>query len=218
MQGKIFGIGFQKTGTTSLRDALDLSVVAPQNGDQRPGRGILYPVAQYGQRILDGYDAAEDTPWYKIFRELDVHFPGSKFILTEREPESWYRSVARHIGNLRSATHEWVYGRGKGLPKDDKENTLRVYNTHSEAVREYFKDRPEDLLILDFTQGEGWEKLCTFLGKDIPQDPFPHRNNSAAPKKKKSALAKQFKHSRQQFKSSLKIAFIDLMGWWPKEK
>ncbi|HAA14210.1 MAG TPA: hypothetical protein DCE41_21955 [Cytophagales bacterium] len=217
MQGKIFGVGFQKTGTTSLRDALTILGYRVKDTTPRALMPILRGNYRKIERILEEYDAAEDTPWYKIYRELDEHFPGSKFILTEREPESWYRSVARHIGNLRSATHEWVYGRHKGLPKDDKENTLRVYNTHNKEVREYFKDRPNDLLILDFTQGEGWEKLCTFLGKDIPKAPFPHRNNSATTKKKKSALAQKFKHTRQQLKSTIKIALIDLMGWWPKE-
>ena len=51
--------------------------------------------------------------------------------------------------------HEWIYGLGKGLPKDDKANTIRVFNAHNAAVMEHFKDRPDDLLVVDLTAGAG---------------------------------------------------------------
>lgn len=63
------------------------------------------------------------------------------------------------MGDLRSVQDEWIYGRGKGLPKEDKQNAIDVYNRHNEEVKNFFKDRPNDLLILNFKKGDQWEKL-----------------------------------------------------------
>lgn len=168
--------------------------------------------------MIAPYDALEDTPWYMIYRELDQRLPGSKFILTIRDEDSWYRSVSRHIGDLRSAHHEWIYGRGKGLPKDDRDNTIRVYRNHNREVLEYFEDRPNDLLVLDFTKGDGWEKLCAFLEKPIPAVPFPHYNkvNHEAPPAR--PFWKRAKRFRRRIKQHLIIRYIDWMGYWKSGK
>lgn len=165
-------------------------------------------------RLIKDYDAVEDTPWYMIYRELDKLIPNSKFILTVRDEEEWYQSVKRHIGDLRSANHEWIYGRGKGLPKEDKENTIAVYQKHNEEVKAYFKNRPDDLLVLDFTKGDQWEKLCAFLNREIPDAPFPHANNSKKAKPEKSELSKKWRFYRKQMKSNFKMKYLDVMGYW----
>ncbi|MDA3821118.1 MAG: hypothetical protein PF450_00700, partial [Bacteroidales bacterium] len=152
MNGKIIGVGFQKTGTSTLREALKILGYSVKDTTPRALIPILRGNYKKVLRILKNYDALEDTPWYKIYKELDELIPGSKFILTIRDEESWYTSVSKHIGDLRAAHHEWIYGRGKGLPKDDKDNTVAVYRNHTIEVIEYFKERPEDFLILDFTQ------------------------------------------------------------------
>ena len=54
-------------------------------------------------------------------------------------------------------------------PKDDKKNTIDVYSKHNKEVIEYFENRPNDLLVLDFTKGDSWEKICPFLNKEIPK-------------------------------------------------
>jgi hypothetical protein len=48
-----------------------------------------------------------------------------------------------------------------------------VVETHQRNVLWYFQDRPSDLLMFDLCGGDGWEKLCSFLGKPIPDQPFP---------------------------------------------
>jgi hypothetical protein len=219
MQGKIIGVGFQKTGTSSLRDALRILGYRVKDTTSRALIPILRNDDDKLLRIIENYDAMEDTPWYIIYKKLDRLLPGSKFILTLREEESWYKSVARHIGDLPSAHHEFVYGRGKSLPKYHKENTLKVYRKHIAGVREYFKDRPEDLLEIDFTKGEGWEKLCQFLGKDIPMAPFPHANDSRKNKATKDeSLNRKFKMHRQKVKNRMKMKYIDWMGLWPEDQ
>jgi hypothetical protein len=214
MKGKIIGVGFQKTGTSTLREALKILGYSVKDTTPRALIPILRGNYIKVLRILKNYDALEDTPWYKIYKELDELIPGSKFILTIRDEESWYTSVSKHIGDLRAAHHEWIYGRGKGLPKEDKENTIAVYKNHIVEVKEYFKERPEDFLILDFTRGDKWEKLCGFLGKDIPADSFPHYNKTSEVEKRKYGMKQNIRKSRQRFKNKLKILYIDVMGWW----
>lgn len=214
MKGKIIGVGFQKTGTSTLRDALKILNYSVKDTTTRALIPILKNDYKKVLKIIDKFDAIEDTPWYIIYKELDKLLPGSKFILTIRDEQSWYKSVSRHIGNLRSAHHEWIYGKGKGLPKDYKENTINVYNNHNKEVVEYFKNRPNDLLIIDFTKGDRWDKLCKFLDKDIPKELFPHSNNSKINKLKKNVILAKFKFNRKKFRQYLKINYISLRGWW----
>lgn len=214
MSGKIIGVGFQKTGTSTLREALKILGYTVKDTTPRALIPILRGNYKKVLGIIKNYDALEDTPWYFIYKELDKKIPGSKFILTIRDPESWYSSVSRHIGNLRAAHHEWIYGRGKGLPKDDKQHSIAVYNKHNNEVLDYFKERTGDLLILDFTKGDGWEKLCKFLGKEMPEVEFPHYNRSAESASGNIPFRKRFRKWRQQTKNYLKIWFIDLIRLW----
>ncbi len=212
MKGKIIGVGFQKTGTSSLREALKILGYTVKDTSTRPLIPILRGNYKKVLRMIRDYDAVEDTPWYMIYKELDQLIPGSKFILTIRDEESWYKSVSKHIGDLRSPQHEWIYGKGKGLPKDDKENTLRVYNNHNKEGLEYFKDRPNDLLVLDFTKGDKWEKLCEFLNKDIPDVPFPHANKSRTTPIPELKPKDKFKIFRKRFRNTLKMKYMEVMG------
>jgi hypothetical protein len=216
MTGKIIGIGFQKTGTSTLREALKILGYRVKDTTPRALIPILRGNYNRIRRILAGYDAMEDTPWYMIYKELDHLFPGSKFILTIRDEESWYTSVSKHIGDLRAAHHEWIYGRGKGLVKDHRQNAIDVYRRHNGEVRAYFKDRTDDLLVIDFTKGEKWEPLCRFLNKEVPALPFPHYNRTSDAEKCRNGIRYAFRKLRHRLKNSAKIGFIDLMDWWEK--
>lgn len=213
MDGKIIGVGFQKTGTSTLREALRILGYKVKDTTPRALIPILRGNFKKVLRIIKDYDALEDTPWYIIYKELDARIPGSKFILTIRDSESWYTSVSKHIGDLKAAHHEWIYGRGKGLPKDDKQNTISVYDRHNSEVREYFKDRPDDFLEIDFTKGEGWEKLCSFLNVDIPDLPFPHYNKTSEVDLRKNTRQSRSRKLRHRIKNNLKIWYIRIMGW-----
>ena len=213
-KGLIIGVGFQKTGTSSLREALKVLDFRVKDTTTRALVPILKNDYSSILRMLKNFDAVEDTPWYMIYKELDKLIPNSKFILTIRDEESWYLSVKKHIGNLRSANHEWIYGRGKGLPKDDKKNTIDVYSKHNKEVIEYFENRPNDLLVLDFTKGDSWGKICPFLNKEIPKTPFPHYNKTSKNKRKNEMS--RFRFWRKQIKNDIRIRYIDLLGLWDK--
>lgn len=216
MKGKIIGVGFQKTGTSSLREALRILGYRVKDTSSRPLIPILKGDFKKVLRMIRDYDALEDTPWFMIYKELDKRIPGSKFILTLRDEDPWYKSVSRHIGQLRNPSHEWIYGRGKGLPMEDEPNTIRIFKNHNHEVLDYFKDRPDDLLVVDFTKGAGWEQLCTFLGKEIPDEPFPHANKWQDKKSKQPFYGqkKNFKFYRKQVRHYCKIKYIDWKGYW----
>jgi hypothetical protein len=51
-----------------------------------------------------------------------------------------------------------------------------AYDRHHQDVLGYFRGREGDLLVLNICAGEGWERLSPFLGREVPQDPFPWEN------------------------------------------
>ena len=111
-QPKVFCIGFHKTGTTSLGDALTtlgyrVTGLAGKN-DPEIGNHVL----DMARRLVGEFDAFQDNPWPILYRELDAMCPGSKFILTLRDPEPWIRSQVRHFGRSETPMRRWIYGVG----------------------------------------------------------------------------------------------------------
>lgn len=66
--------------------------------------------------------------------------------------------------------------KSKYFPVGNEYHLLGTYLLHNKEVRDYFKDRPDDFLEVNWENGDGWELLCDFLGKEIPDRPFPHAN------------------------------------------
>ena len=173
---KIFGIGYHKTGTTSLASALKrlgYRVTGP-NGVDNPR--IAEEALRLALALAPEYDAFQDNPWPLLYRELDARFPGSRFILTLRPTDEWIASVVKHFGEEETPMRAWIYGHGS--PAGHEAAYVERYERHNREVVEYFASRPGDLLVLRITEGEGWEQLCPFLGRPIPKTPFPHRNRS----------------------------------------
>jgi hypothetical protein len=176
---KVFGIGFHKTGTKSLAAALHLlgyRVTGP-NGTRNPH--IRRDVHAMAWRLVEEYDAFQDNPWPVLYQDLDRRYPGSKFVLTRRPVESWLRSVVDHFGTQSTPMREWIYG--VGFPRGHETRYVSRYERHNQEVLEYFRDRPQDLLVLQITEGDGWERLCPFLGHEAPAREFPHLNAHERP-------------------------------------
>lgn len=184
MMGKVFCIGFHKTGTTSLGSALSrlgYRVTGP-NGVHDPN--IATNVYVMARKLVQKYDAFQDNPWPVIFREMDAEWPGSKFILTWRDPEKWIRSQVEHFGSQCTPMREWIYG--VGCPKGNEDIYVQRYERHNVDVIEYFRDRPSDLLVLDIDKNElNWERICDFLGLEIPDASFPVKNTASGRTKNK---------------------------------
>ena len=180
---RIFGIGMHKTGSTSLWRALViLGYEATHWTNPRCARTIFEELRLSGKSLaLEKFDAIVDFPIGLLYQELDRSYPGSKFILTVRDENQWLRSVQDHWSYEKNPwrkdwdsdcfthrLHTEVYGR----KMFDPAVMLERYRRHNAEVREYFKDRPDDLLVMK----SGWEPLCGFLGRTIPSIPYPFEN------------------------------------------
>lgn len=203
---KIFVIGRNKTGTTSLRRAFEM--LGFPTGDQRTAEW-LYHRDYFGGRfdaILRYCHTAQvfqDVPFScpGTFRYLDAAFPGSRFILTVRDsPEQWHQSLVRfhsrkfgRDGRIPTAEdlHQARYCRKgfayntvrlHGTPDDDPYNPdvmMAHYRRHNRDVTEYFRERPKDLLVLNLAESGAYQRFLAFLG--LPDDPagdFPWENRS----------------------------------------
>ncbi len=176
MKQKVFCIGFHKTGTTSLSQALNtlgFRVTGP-NGVDDPDIGKN--VYEMAYALVERFDAFQDNPWPIIFKEIDTKYPGSKFILLLRDSDSWIRSQVRHFGSKQTPMRRWIYG--AGCPKGHEATYVRRFEAHNREVLEYFRNRSDDLLVMNLGEGDGWEKLCPFLGEQLPALPFPHANQA----------------------------------------
>ena len=119
------------------------------------------------------YEAFEDYPWMYCFEKCDHWFPGSRFILTVRDPDKVAESDVKMYRKNKVSEHL--------IPPKSK--FISRYTRHHESVTSYFKDR-DDLLIINVTEREGWPKVCKFLGKPIPDQAFPHLNKGASSKRR----------------------------------
>lgn len=175
---KVFCIGMHKTGTTSMGAALKYLGYKVMSNWGMYSSDIENQVLYVAQECLHRFDAFEDHPWAFIYPYLDGKCPDGKFILTIRDTESWYASVLHFFGTRTTPMRRWIYGDNAGSPVDNKDVYVERFERHEQEVRDYFKDRPSDLLIMDLSEGQCWEKMCAFLNTSVPSVPFPHANKS----------------------------------------
>lgn len=184
---KVFGIGLSRTATTSLHKALGILGLRSFHWAFRPGNRIL--------RLEDAYfcDALTDINAAFCFETLARMFPNAKFIYTTRPLDTWEKSITRHYGVqtpgqlkkrmrktpvtdtpapgalkhdvLYHAIHDGLYT-GHASWKD-------AYIAHEKAVKRFFGDSPQLMEFDIFRRGHGWNELCGFLGKPVPQTPYP---------------------------------------------
>lgn len=206
---KIFGIGANKTGTTSLTKAMvELGYTV---GNQKIAQTrLIRPWSKRNfKEIIDYCKTAEffqDQPFSLQFTyvALDQAFPNSKFILTVRDnPEQWYDSLigymARKYGkDGRIPTKLDLMEADDGIKKGnlwetacllrkveetniyDKGSLIAAYQTRNAGIIEYFRHRPDDLLILNVSEKNAYKKLYKFLGKTTNKKNFPHLNKTSA--------------------------------------
>jgi hypothetical protein len=171
---KIFGIGWAKTGTTTLKTCFQTLGYSHKGYDLN-----LVGNPEQALVIARLYDTFQDWPWTLYYKELDEAFPGSKFILTTRDSGRWLRSYRNAISKQQptefmNEARKKIYG---FLPTEATDQQLiERYERHNADVHHYFADRPQDLLVVNWEKGDGWEELRGLLGKPIPKRPFPHSN------------------------------------------
>jgi hypothetical protein len=177
---RVFGIGLNKTGTTSLTRALALLGYSTLHHDT-DAEETLRRAHREGVALLtyapeaDAYlDIRAVEEWFDI---LDQQYPGSRFVLTTRNVESWLHSREKHVLRNQARAEAGDYD-GRWLVVD-KEGWRREWHEHHDRVRAYFAGR-SNLLEMDITAGDGWDRLAPFLGVAVPSQPFPWLQRAGA--------------------------------------
>lgn len=201
---KYFCIGRNKTGTTSLKQAFqDLGFkvgnqrTAEELADKYYFDGNFDPIIEYCQAAHVFQDVPFSYP--ETFKHLDAAYPGSKFILTIRDnPEQWYRSITQFhakkfgrgniptVHDLKEANYirkGFMYNtvRLHKTPDNDpynKEILIKHYEDHNRMIIEYFKDRPNDLLVINLKAPNAYQKFLAFIGLESPYENFPWVNKT----------------------------------------
>lgn len=176
---KVFGIGLSRTGTKSLTAALRTLGyhVVHYPKDAVTAREVLHGLPY---SLLARCDGLTDIHAAVCFRDLDARFPRSRFILTTRDKDAWLGSCERHFARVRPETYPPPIGdmmlalrlRMYGVDHFDAGTFSLAYDRHHDQVRGHFKERA-DLLELDIPGGDGWNKLCAYLGHPITARRFP---------------------------------------------
>jgi hypothetical protein len=198
MSLKVIGAGFGRTGTMSLKLALEALGLGPcyhmVEVNRRPEHDAMWLALALGETadwrpMLDGFASTVDWPTTFFWKRLAADNPDARIILTLRDPEEWYASCAATIfARMEEAmrapssdpvrrTHMLMVNTlivdktfGDSLAKD---NAIGVFKAHNQEVA---STAPKDrLLVYDIRQG--WEPLCLFLGVPVPPTPFPAANS-----------------------------------------
>jgi len=189
---QVIGAGFGRTGTYSLKLALEMLGFGPCyhmfEVGQNPGHRELWQAIGEGEghdweEIFAGYRSAVDWPASAFYEPLMHRYPGSKVVLTARDPEAWYASA---LATIIPSREDLDAGKSSPMVRrivwdgvfdgrvHDREHALAVYRRHLREVRERV---PADRLLM-YDAKDGWGPLCAFLGVPVPAEPYPHRNTT----------------------------------------
>ena len=186
----VIGAGFGRTATASMRLALEqlgfgpchhMHEVIANPEQQRQWRAIAAGAEANWDEVFTGYRSAVDWPSAFFWMELSEHYPHAKIVLTLRSPESWYASMEKTIfktlragGDRDSVGIKLIAERVFGGRLDDRDHAISIFEKNTADVQAAFgEDR-----LLTYHIGDGWEPLCRFLNRPVPDTPYP-RTNSA---------------------------------------
>jgi len=196
---EVIGAGFGRTGTLSMKAALEqlgygkchhMLEVMPDDEQL----GIWHRISQ-GEtpdwdKVFEGFGASVDFPSAGYWREIAAHFPDAKIVLTSRDFDGWYASASETIWAFSEVIPGWIMM----IPKvrkiremvyaaiwdrvfhgkfADKAAARQVFEQHEADVKAAFG--PDRLLV--FHPKQGWEPLCEFLGQPVPVGAFPNLND-----------------------------------------
>jgi hypothetical protein len=204
---KLINAGLGRTGTTSLQVALDrlgygpcyhmFDIFRSEERQKQWEKIVCDGQPPDWEAVFDGYTTIVNGPSSVYYQQMMAAFPGSKILLTIRDPERWYQSTydtlfqfavkgredppeegttrARMLRLTNTLTWDSLFD-GRFA---DKEHAIEVYHNHNQEVMRAID--PDDLLVYDVKQG--WQPLCEFLGVDMPSEDFPHVNESKSMRK-----------------------------------
>ena len=207
---QVIGAGFGRTGTLSLKAALErLGLSKCHHMTEvmaKPKTAAIWLAASRGEAVdwgaaMEGCQAAVDWPSCTYYKELMAAFPEAKVLLSVRDPERWYESVRTTIFELSVRSPRWLawiappFRAVLSVSKacvwstfdgrfEDRDHAIAVFKDHIAEVKRVV---PADRLLV-FEVAQGWGPLCEFLGVPVPDEPFPHLNDRAVMMKRVRAV------------------------------
>ena len=198
---KIVGAGFGRTGTLSMKSALEQLGFGPchhmmevfgkpdhiaQWQDAADGKAVDW------EAVFNGYQSAVDWPVCYFWRELSELYPQAKVLLTLRDPEKWYDSASATIFKGMTKASDDTSGANVTDPHtlmvrkliventfggdlSDRAHAIDIFNRHNQEVIDTI---PADRLLV-FEASQGWEPLCDFLEVPVPETDYPSSNSTA---------------------------------------
>lgn len=198
---KVIGTGLPRTGTASLKGALQLlgyqQTYHMDNLLNNPAM-VKYWVELFDTGktdfdvLFDGFTASTDFPGFFAYKALLKKYPESKFILTTRDLDSWYDSIhktvfqavtsffaketptdsMRRVEGVFQLLDRYLFGQFFNGTFTDKEKTLSIVKAYLQEVKQNIPDG--QMLVYEIS--EGWEPLCDFLDLPVPDLEFPYKN------------------------------------------
>ncbi len=192
---RVVGAGLGRTGTNSLKVALEQLLDAPcyhmTEVFGRPDDVTLWQAAVDGEPVdwnalMDGYSACVDWPGAAFWPELAAESPDAIVLLSTRSSaQAWWKSAnatifavgRRPAPEPMQAQMEMIEGLFRerfSAEWSDEQPAQRAYELHNQTVR---ANVPPERLV-EWQPGDGWEPLCRALGVAVPDAPFPHTNST----------------------------------------
>lgn len=189
---KVIGAGLGRTGTLSLKSALETLGFGPcyhmVEVFSHPDHLEKWEKAADGQlkdweEIFAGYASAVDWPACGFYRSIMTRYPEAKVILTERDRDQWFASTQKTIFDgmehmIQDPANPFARMIKKTVYRDmgghihDSARAIAKFWDHNEGVR---RSVPLDRLLV-YNVAQGWDPLCRFLGVPVPSSPFPRLN------------------------------------------
>jgi len=195
---RIVGAGFGRTGTLSMKSALETLGFGPchhmEEVMDREDQAAHWQTAVDGNDVdwsmaLLGFKSCVDWPSATFWRELSGHFHEARVLLTVRSSDSWYNSISKtifplldrgienpppgYMGDVIKMAHQLIFEHTFKGNITDPEHVKAVFEAHNQSV---IDSLPADRLLV-YNLGDGWEPLCDWLGVPVPASDFPCSNN-----------------------------------------
>jgi len=196
---QVIGPGFGRTGTASLKRALEMLGFGPCHHMEevfaRPEQVPHWVALAEGRpvdwdAVFEGFHAQVDWPGAHAWRALAAQYPEASVVLSVRDEAAWWRSFADtigkvldgpprpeappHIRTMSEAVRRMIAEQTFGGALDDRERAIAALRRRTEEVRAAIP--PARLLVFDVA--EGWAPLCRFLDRPVPAEPFPRVNST----------------------------------------
>jgi hypothetical protein len=209
---KIFGLGFKKTGTTSL-DSMFSHLIdvfggsRPHENERASATSDMIKGNETSTLLLaEKHHYFQDSPWChepnRLYQRLARLYPTSKFVLTTRNADEWYNSVLRWLQCAPPGQKQGKCSKRKmeryraifGANSTSRTDFISAFEAHNSNVRQFFNEelnQPHRLLDIDLTNkdygnGVGWKIFCNFVGlsdEHCLSGDIPHENMTPSPMK-----------------------------------